>query len=112
RRTRLDRLYAVLAPVMRMVLRDLQRRPGRLLLSAGSIALATAIVLAGSVMGDSMEEMLRLQFEVSHREDITVALDDSHPWRSVWDASHIPGVHHAEGERQVPVRLRAGPRSR
>jgi putative ABC transport system permease protein len=95
-----------------MVLRDVQRRPWRLLLSAGSIALATAIVGAGSVMGDSMDEVLRLQFEVSHREDITVTLDDSHPWRAVRDAAHIPGVRYAEGERQVPVRLRAGHRTR
>lgn len=111
-RTRLDRVYALLRPVARMVLRDAQRQPWRMLLSAGSIALATAIVVAGSVMGDSMDEMLRLQFEVSHREAVTVTLDDSHPWRAVRDAAHIPGVRYAEGERQVPVRLRAGHRTR
>jgi putative ABC transport system permease protein len=108
RRTRLDGIYALLRPVTRMVLRDVQRKPWRLLLSAGSICLATAIVLAGSVMGDSMEDVLRLQFEVSHREDITVTLDDSHPWEAVRGAAHIPGVRYAEGERQVPARLRAG----
>ena len=111
-RTRLDELYALLRPVTRMVLRDAQRQPWRLLLSAGSIALAAAIVVAGSVMTDSMDEVLRLQFEVSHREDVTVTLRDSRPWRAVRDAAHIPGVRYAEGERQVPVRLRAGPRMR
>jgi putative ABC transport system permease protein len=95
-----------------MILRDVQRRPGRLLLSAGSIALATSIVLAGGVMGDSMDEMLRVQFEVSHREDVGVVLDDARPQRAAWDVAHLPGVLHAEGERQVPVRLRAGPRFR
>ena len=112
RRTSLDRVYALLRPVTRMVLRDAQRQPWRLLLSAGSIALATAIVVAGSVMGDSMDEVLRLQFEVAHREDVTVTLDEARPWRAVRDAAHIPGVRAAEGERQVPVRLRAGPRTR
>ena len=63
-------------------------------------------------MSDSMDEVLRLQFEVSHREDITVTLDEARPWRAVRDAAHIPGVRHAEGERQVPVRLRAGHRAR
>jgi putative ABC transport system permease protein len=111
-RTRLDRFYALLRPIARMVLRDALRRPWRLLLSAGSIALATAVVVAGSVMGDSMDEVLRLQFEVSHRESITVTLDDSHPWQAVREAAHIPGVRCAEGERQVPVRLRAGHRTR
>jgi len=112
RRTFLDGLYAALPPVARMVLRDVQRRPFRLLLSAGSIALATAIVVAGGVMSDSMDDVLRLQFEVSHREDLTVTLDDSRPWRAVREAAHVPGVQAAEGESLVPVRLRARHRSR
>lgn len=111
-RTRLDRVYALLRPVARMVLRDAQRRPVRLLLSAASIALATSIVLAGSVATDSVDEVLRLQFEVSHRETLAVTLADSRPWRAVRDVAHLPGVRYAEGERQVPVRLHAGHRAR
>jgi putative ABC transport system permease protein len=110
--TAFDRLYAALSPIARMVLRDVQRRPGRLCLSAGSIALATAIVLAGSVFGDSLDEVLRLQFEVAHREAVTVTLDEARPWSAVEDAAALPGVVNAEGERLVPVRLRAGPRFR
>jgi putative ABC transport system permease protein len=111
RKTALDALYAPLPPVLRMVLRDALRRPWRLLLSALSIALATAIVIAGGIYDDSLEHLLHLQFDVSHREDITVTLDESHPWRAVRDAAHLPGVRHAEGERQVAVRLRAGHRT-
>jgi len=95
-----------------MVLRDVARRPLRLLLSAASISLATAIVLSGSVLVESIDDALRLQFEVSHREDLTVTLDDSRPFRAVRDVAHTQGVRSAEGERQVPVRLRAGHRSR
>jgi putative ABC transport system permease protein len=112
RRTALDRFYAVLPPLARMVARDVQRRPWRLLLSAVSIALATAIVVAGGVMNDSMDEVLRLQFEVSQREDVTATLDEARAWRGVVDSAHLPGVSNAEGERQVPVRLRAGHRVR
>ncbi|HLK39743.1 MAG TPA: FtsX-like permease family protein, partial [Polyangiaceae bacterium] len=112
KRSPLDGTYALLPPVGRMVLRDVLRRPVRLLLSAGSIALAAAIVLAGSVMGDSVDEMLRLEFEVSEREDLTAVLDEPRAWRAVGDAAHIPGVIEAQGERQVPVRLRAGQRMR
>jgi putative ABC transport system permease protein len=110
--TFLERSYRTLSPIARMVLRDVQRRPLRLLLSAGSIALATAIVVAGSVLGDSMNEVLRLQFEVSHREQLTVTLASARPWRAVRDVAHVPGVVNAEGERVVPVRMRAGPRFR
>src|SRR5208283_5839593 len=111
-RSALDEVYALLPPVARMVARDVFRRPWRLLLSAGSMALATSIVVAGSVMTDSIDEVLRLQFQKSHREDMTVTLEDSRPWRAVRDAAHIPGVRYAEGERQIPVRLRAGHRAR
>lgn len=112
RTTVLDRAYRVVSPIVRMVLRDAQRRPLRLLLSAASIALATALVLAGGAFGDSVAQVLRLQFEVAHREGITVTLDEPRPWRAVRDAAHVPGVVNAEGERSVPVRLRAGPRFR
>ncbi len=108
RRTFLDTLYAVVSPVARMVLRDVQRRPFRLAVSATSIALATAITVAGGVMNDSMEEMLRLEFEVSQRQDVTAMLDRARPWRAVVDAAAIPGVERAEGERIVPVRIHAG----
>ena len=108
----LDRFSRSLSPIVRMVIRDAQRRPLRLVLSAGSIGLATAIVLAGSVLGDSINEVLRLQFEVSHREAITVTLNSASSWRAVRDVAHVPGVINAEGERVLPVRLSAGPRSR
>ena len=108
RATAFDAVYKSLSPIARMVLRDLQRRPFRLLLSAGSIALATSIVVAGDAFGDSINEVLRLQYSVSHREDITVTLDGARPFRAVSEIQHIPGVVHAEGERAVPVRLRAG----
>jgi putative ABC transport system permease protein len=110
--TVLDRAYRVLPPVARMIVRDVQRRPVRVLLSAASIALATAIVLAGRVFGESINKVLRLEFEVAHREQISATLDRARPWRAVSDMAHLPGVEHAEGERVVPVRLREGPRFR
>jgi putative ABC transport system permease protein len=112
RATRLDGILALFRPVARMVLRDVQRQPWRMLLSSGSIALATAIVAAGSVMGDSIDDVLRVEFEVSHREDVTVHLAQPRSWQAVREAEHVPGVRYAEGERQVPVRLRAGSRMR
>jgi len=112
RATALDPLYRLLAPVARMVVRDVQRQPARLVLSTTSIALATSIVMAGQVFGDSMHEVLRLQFEVSHREALTLTLDRPRPARALDLIRHIPGVTHVEGERVVPVRLRAEHRSR
>lgn len=108
-RSRLDRLYAPLPPIARMVVRDVARRPGRLLLSAGSIALATAIVLTGASYGDSIDQLLHLQYDVVHREDVTMTFDRARAWRAIYDLARVPGVVHVEGERIVPVRMRAGP---
>ena len=112
RPSRLDHLYQELSPITRMVVRDFQRKPVRLLLSSLSIALATALVLVGSAFGDSIGEVLQLEFEVSQREQVTVALDRPRAWRAVSEVMHIPGVVSAEGERQVPVRIRKGALSR
>lgn len=112
--TLLERLgvHRFMSPAMRMVFRDLERHPLRLALSAGSIALATSIMVLGTVSVDSVDETMRLQFEVSHREDITVTFDKARPWRAIRDLQRLPGVRNVEGERMVPVRLRAGPRSK
>jgi putative ABC transport system permease protein len=112
--TLLERMgvHRFLSPAMRMVFRDLERHPLRLALSAGSITLATSIMVVGTVGVDSMEETLRLQYEVSHREDITVTLDKPRSWRAIRDLQRLPGVRNVEGERVVPVRLRAGPISK
>jgi len=108
-RSYLDRVYTLLPPVARMVIRDVARRPGRLLLSVASIALATAIVLVGASYGDSIDELLELQYGISHREDVAVTFDHARPWRAIRDLARVPGVANAEGERVVPVRVRAGP---
>jgi putative ABC transport system permease protein len=112
RRSRFEAIYNLLPPAARMVFRDMARRPIRLALSAGSIALATSIVVAGGVINDSMTTVLRLQFEVLHREDLTVTLDRARSRRALDEVAHIPGVRYVEGERILPVRLRVGIRTR
>jgi putative ABC transport system permease protein len=110
RKSWLDGLYASLPPAARMVVRDLARKPGKLVLSALSISLATALVMVGAAYGDSLDRLLRVQFEVAHREQITVTFDHARSWRAVRDLAAVPGVLHAEGERILPVRIHVGPR--
>jgi putative ABC transport system permease protein len=96
----------------KMVLRELRRRPLRLLLSSAGIGLAVAVLVVGRFLGDSFEGVLRLQFERAQREDVLVALSRPAPERAVREIARAPGVLAAEGGRVVPVRFRAGPRSR
>ena len=111
--TPLDRVYELLAPSRAWSFATRARRPSRLLLSAASISLATAIVVAGErhgrFDGRSAPPPVR---GLAPRRRSRSRWTNARPWRAVRDVAHIPGVRYAEGERQVPVRLRAGHRTR
>lgn len=92
----------------RMVLREIERRPGRLLLSSFGIAMSIAILVAGRFNGDAIEYLMVQLFERAMREDVTVAFVRPVPAESVTELAHLPGVHLVEGFRQVGVRVRAG----
>ena len=114
RRTLLERLglFNFLGPAGRMILRELQRRPLRVLLSSAGIALSIGIVVTSRYMYDAMGYMLDVQVHRALREDITVNLAKPLPERAVRELEHIPGVFYAEGQRSVGVRFRVGHRWR
>lgn len=91
-----------------MVFREVRRRPARTFLSALGIAMAVAILVTGRFFQDSWDYLIDLQFHRTWREDITVQLLQPEPLRVVRHLEHLPGVLHAEGVRNVPVRFRAG----
>jgi len=104
-----DRLFPV---SVRMVFRDLERQPWRTALSALGIALATAILVAGNGTFDMVDRLFMLQFERSQREDVAVSFARALQPSAVRTLGALPGVLDAEAQRSVPVRLRAGHRSR
>jgi putative ABC transport system permease protein len=105
----LDRLVGVSG---RMVLRDVERHPLRLALSALSVALATSIMLVGTTMMDSLDRAIDFQFTRVEREDLTLAFDRAHSAEGLRELSHVPGVTLAEASRFVPVRMSHGWRER
>lgn len=113
-RTVIDRLglHRVFRHATRMVLRDLERRPGRLLLSSVAIAFSVAILITGRFSVDALELMLDLQFERAEKEDAIVGFVGAQPERAVRELARLPGVLRAEPMRGVPVRIHAGHRSR
>lgn len=105
-------LARVVGPSGRMVLRNLLRRPVRALLSWLGIALAAAVLILGSFMRDSVEEVLDVEFQQAQRHDLAVSLLEPGPWAVVDELGRLPGVRRAEGFRAVPVRLVSGHRER
>ncbi|MFW6050645.1 MAG: ABC transporter permease [Myxococcota bacterium] len=110
----LDRLglSRLLGQSARMVVRELERRPLRLLLSCLGIAMAVAILVVGRFFYDSLEYLMDTHFQVAMQEDLQVSFRKPQPERAVRSMGHMPGVLHAEGLRTVPVRMRSAHRER
>ena len=98
--------------VTRMVLRNLERQPGRTFVSVVGIAFAVAVLFVGLAFIDVMDQLIAQQFDVAMRQDATVNFVEPRSGRAVHAVEHLPGVMDIEPMRNVPVRLRAGYRSR
>ena len=99
-----------LTPAARMVLRELERRPLRALLSCTAIAMATAVLVVGEYLDDGIDHALRVEFEQVQRQDVTVTLIEPRASAALAAISQLPGVRHAEPFRILPARLRCGHR--
>ncbi len=114
RRSIVDRLHLqrVVGPAAHMVVRELERRPWRTVLSSLAVAAATALSVVGGWYYDGIESLFDTQFHQIMREDAAVTLVKPKDERAVRELAHLPGVLAAEGVRLVPVRFRAGWRHR
>lgn len=92
----------------RMVLREIERRPVRTLVSSLGIAMAIAIFVSGRASRDSFNVLLDEQFRRAMREDYAVSFIHPVPLSAIHSLRSLPGVLDVEAMRIVPVRLRAG----
>jgi putative ABC transport system permease protein len=95
----------------RMIIRHIQRRALKSLLSVVGIALACGIVTTGLFQRDTVGYMLALQYGLLQREDLAVTFIDVTSYRARYELAGLPGVQQVEVYRAVPVRLRHGQRS-
>ena len=99
-------LHRFLTPVQRMVLRNVERRPVRALLSAVGVGFALAVVLVGFNLLDSIARMIYTQFGQLQREDVSVVYSEPREAAATREVQRLPGVVLAEPFRVVPVRVR------
>ena len=114
RRSVLERLgrHFRLTLVTRMILRNLERQPVRTAVSVIGIAFAVAVLFVGLAFIDVMDDLIDQQFVVTMRQDATVSFVEPRSPEAAFAVEHLPGVMEMEPMRTVPVRLRAGHRSR
>lgn len=96
----------------RIVMRELERRPMRAILSTVGIALSIAIVVLGSFSKDMVDYLTEFQFHIAQRQDFNVGFVEPATGSAAYELASLRGVIRAESFRSVPVRLRAGHRSR
>jgi len=96
----------------RMILRNLERRPWKALLTVMGMSFAVAILIVGFYFFDAIEYLVQVQFRTAQRDDVTISLTDAHGKRAQYDVNHLTGVLHSEPFRTVPARLRFGHRAK
>ncbi|HEX9166586.1 MAG TPA: ABC transporter permease [Gemmatimonadales bacterium] len=96
----------------RIILRNIERRPMKALLTVTGIALATAIVMTGWFMFEAIDVMKEIQFEEVQRYDAMVVFDTPRQPAALDALARLPGVRAAEPFRMAPARLRHGPAQR
>lgn len=114
RRTISERLGLghLLSQPTRIILRNLERRPGRAIASLFGIATAGAMMIVGLFVIDSIDELLWVQFNVVQRQDMTLSFLEPRSPDAIYEVARWPGVMAVEPLRSVAARLRFGPRYR
>ena len=106
-------LHRVVPTSVRIILRNLERRPAKAMVSIFGIALAVALLVVGFFLYfDTIERIIEVQFNQVQREDVSVAFNEPRSSSVKYDLAHLPGVISVEPYRAVPARIRFQHRSR
>lgn len=89
----------------RMVLRQIERRPWRAVLSITGLALAGAIIMMARFQGQTITYMIDMQFRLAEHHDVSVQFIEAAPARALYELRALPGVQQVEGLRTVAVKL-------
>jgi putative ABC transport system permease protein len=90
----------------RMVLRHIERRPVKSLLTVFGIACACGLMMVGNYQKGAVDFMVDLQFRQAAREDLAVTFIDPTSGKVLNELAALPGVRYVEGFRDVPAILR------
>jgi len=96
----------------RMILRNLERRPWKAVLTVVGMSFAVAILIVGFYFFDAIDYLVQVQFRTAQRDDVTISLAEPHGEQVRYDVTHLIGILRSEPFRTVPARLRFGYRSK
>ncbi len=112
RRALLERWgWVRVGPALRMILRNMERRPLRSTLTIGGIAVAVAIVVVGNFFRDAIDVIVDANFNLALRGDLMVWTTEPTDSGAARSLARLPGVLQVEPGRNLAVRLINGHRS-
>jgi putative ABC transport system permease protein len=90
----------------RMILRHIERRPLKSLMTTLGIALACGIMMVSGFQEGAINHMVEVQYGMSQREDMIAIYTEPTSKRSLYSLQSMQGVEHAEGFRLVPANFK------
>ena len=95
----------------RMILRHIERRPLKSLMTTLGIAMACGIMMVSGFQEGAINFMVDVQYGMSQREDMIAIYTEPASKRSLYSLQSLQGVEHAEGFRIVPANFKFEHRS-
>lgn len=102
----------LLSPELRMVVRNVSRKPVKASLSVIGIAMAVAVMILGSFSLDAVNYMMDFQFRKAQRQDLTVTFVEPATASVVYEIERLPGVIYSETMRSIATRIHFANRSK
>jgi putative ABC transport system permease protein len=90
----------------RMILRHIERRPLKSLMTTLGIAMACGIMMVSGFQEGAINYMVEMQYGMSQREDMIAIYTEPTSKRSLYSLQSLQGVEHTEGFRIVPAKLK------
>ncbi|HVK94118.1 MAG TPA: FtsX-like permease family protein [Noviherbaspirillum sp.] len=90
---------------VRMIMRNLERNPVKALLSILGLSLALSLVITGQYSFDALNEIIRVQFRVAQRDDVTVSFNEVRDISVAHHLASLPGVVRVEPFKNTAVEL-------
>lgn len=91
---------------VRMIVRNIARKPLKATLSVVGIAFAVGLMVVGRFTLDAVNELMDVQFQSVELSDATVLYNEPRGAAATYEIARLPGVLAAEPFRHVPVWLR------
>ncbi len=105
-------LWALLDAQWHMIIRGLFRNKSRTFISIFSATLGSSIVILAFGFVDSMNEMVRLQFDTVLKSDYHLTFNNEINYSAFDEISKLPGVIHAEPVYNLPCTFKSANHSK